>query len=75
MNFGEALDKLLRQDVLGIRRQAWKPDVVIRLHIRESENDAMTAQYLYVRSRNGIVPWIPNMIEMATNNDWEVEQR
>ena len=30
----------------------------------------MTAKYLYVKSRYGLVPWIPNMIEICTNEDW-----
>lgn len=70
MNFGIALDGLLTRNYGSIRRKAWNPDVRIKLQVPD-EHSKMTACYLYVESRNGLVPWIPNMIEICTNDDWE----
>ena len=69
MNFGQALDGLLNGRYVYIHRLAWKEDVHIRLQTPDA-NSKMTAKYLYVESRNGLVPWIPNMIEICTNDDW-----
>lgn len=71
MDFGEALHQLLSGNCYYIRREAWLPDVKIKLQVPD-EHSKMTARYLYVESRNGLVPWIPNMIELSTNYDWEV---
>lgn len=70
MNFGIALDGLLVDEFDYIRRRDWKPDVKIKIQSPD-KNSKMTAKYLYVESRFGKVPWIPNMIEMVTNDDWE----
>lgn len=71
MDFGEALHQLLSGNCYYIRREAWNPDVRIKLQVPD-EHSKMTARYLYVESRNGLVPWIPNMIELSNNYDWEV---
>lgn len=47
------------------RLSAWLDDVFIS--IQEPDRDSkMTARYFYVTSRFGMVPWIPTMIEMLT---------
>lgn len=68
MNFGEALEKVK----LGyaMRLPGWSNDVKIKL-MSASESKEMTADYLYVESRFGRVPWKETMIELLSE-DWEV---
>jgi len=68
MNFGEALEQV--KTGKAMRLPQWKEDVKIRAQFPD-ENSKMTAPYLYVESRFGMVPWKETMIELFSN-DWEV---
>ena len=71
MKFGSALNSI--QESLsdeGMRLPQWSDDVTIRVQ-RPDENSKMSAPYLYVESRFGMVPWKETMIEMFAT-DWEV---
>ena len=52
----------------SVRLPKWSPDVFISIQVPDA-NSKMTAPYFYVTSRFGIVPWIPTMIEMLSQ-DW-----
>jgi hypothetical protein len=47
------------------RLESWQEDVFISIQ-EPDRNSKMTARYFYVTSRFGMVPWIPTMIEMLT---------
>jgi len=68
LSFGEALGHL--EWGKGIRLKSWNKETVIKLQIPDC-NSKMTANYLYVDSLKGRVPWIPNMIEILSD-EWEV---
>ncbi len=68
MNFGEAFEQVKKGG--GMRLPQWKKDVMIRAQYPD-ENSKMTAPYLYVYSRFGMVPWKETMIELFSE-DWEV---
>lgn len=68
MNFGQAFEQA--RNGKGMRLKKWGEDVIIRCQTPD-EFSKMTAQYLYVDSRFGRVPWMPTQIELF-NNDWEV---
>lgn len=54
----------------GMRLPSWSPDVIIRVQYPD-KNSKMTAPYLYVQSRYGMVPWKETNIELFSN-DWEI---
>lgn len=54
----------------GFRLPQWSKDVVIRIQ-KPDANSKMTAPYMYVTSRFGLVPWNPTQIELLAEN-WEV---
>ena len=68
MKFGEAFEKV-RQGK-SMRLPHWSKDVKIKAQFPD-ENSKMTAPYLYVKSRLGLVPWKETMIELFSE-DWEV---
>lgn len=68
MNFGQALEALKKGG--SVRLPAWQPDVMIKCQ-RPDEHSKMTAPYLYVESRYGLVPWKETMIELFSEN-WEL---
>lgn len=78
MNFGDAfnaikdatLTKVKNSNPKGMRLPSWLPDVVVRVQIPD-ENSKMTAPYLYVESRFGMVPWKETMIELFSDK-WEL---
>ncbi len=53
-----------------MRLPQWTPDVKIKAQFPD-EDSKMTAPYLYVESRYGMVPWKETMIELFSE-DWEV---
>lgn len=67
MNFGEAFEQV--KSGKGMRLPHWSPDVVIRAQYPDIHSK-MTAPYLYVRSKYGLVPWKETMIELFAE-DWE----
>lgn len=67
MNFGQALEQLKLGK--GMRLPQWSSDVVIRAQFPDAKSK-MTAPYLYVESRFGLVPWKETMIELFSE-DWE----
>lgn len=69
MTFGEALESVKQGHAM--RLPSWSEDVKIKL-MSASESKEMTADYLYVESRFGRVPWKETMIELLSD-DWEVE--
>jgi hypothetical protein len=66
--FGQAIEYM--KDGEGIRLPKWEPDVFISIQ-KPDENSKMTAPYFYVTSRFGMVPWIPTMIEMFSE-EWQL---
>ena len=67
MNFGKAFEHVKMGG--GMRLPQWSPDVVIRVQFPD-EHSKMTAPYLYVTSRFGMVPWKETMIELFSEK-WE----
>lgn len=53
-----------------MRLPHWEKDVEIHVQVPE-EHSKMTHPYLYVKSRFGLVPWIPTQVEMFSK-EWEV---
>lgn len=53
-----------------MRLPQWSDDVIIRAQYPNA-NSKMTAPYLYVQSRYGMVPWKETMIELFSNS-WVV---
>lgn len=68
MNFGEALEQVKQGKAM--RLPQWNDDVSIKL-MKAEDSKEMTADYLYVESRFGRVPWKETMIELLAEN-WEV---
>lgn len=68
--FGKALDAVQNGNAKGMRLPHWSDDVVIRVQYPD-ENSKMTAPYLYVESRFGLVPWKETMIELFSVK-WEL---
>lgn len=68
MNFGQGLEAVKQGK--GMRLPNWSTDVVIRVQYPD-EQSKMTAPYLYVESRFGLVPWKETMIELFSEN-WEI---
>ena len=68
MNFGTALEEV--KNGKGMRLPQWSPDVIIRAQYPD-ENSKMTAPYLYVESRFGLVPWKETMIELFST-EWKI---
>jgi hypothetical protein len=71
MDFSQAFSAI-RGGVGGMRLPAWAPDVIIKTQIPD-EHSKMTAPYLYVTSRFGMVPWKMTEIELFSTK-WEVVQ-
>lgn len=65
MTFGLAFDSI-RTGYTGMRLPQWSEDVVIRIQTPD-EHSKMTAPYLYVESRFGLVPWKETMIELFSD--------
>ena len=68
MSFGAALEAMKLGK--GARLPHWKEDVVIRAQFPD-KNSKMTHPYLYVESRNGLVPWRETMVELFAE-DWQI---
>lgn len=69
MNFGEAFEEVKKGK--SMRLPSWLPDVLIKAQFPD-ENSKMTAPYLYVKSRFGMVPWKETMIELFSE-EWEIK--
>lgn len=63
LSFGEAIEVMRNGG--KVKLPAWSSDVFISIQTPD-ENSKMTAPYMYVTSRYGMVPWIPTMIEMLS---------
>ena len=68
LTFGQAIVAMKKGK--GVRLPKWSPDVFISIQSPD-ENSKMTAPYFYVTSRFGLVPWIPTMIEMFSE-EWAI---
>lgn len=68
MNFGDAFEAA--KSGKAMRLPQWQPDVLIKVQ-RPDANSKMTAPYLYVESRFGMVPWKETNIELFAET-WEV---
>jgi len=68
VSFGAALEALKLG--LAVRLPQWTEDVTIRAQFPDA-NSKMTAPYLYVESRVGLVPWKETMIELFSE-DWMI---
>jgi hypothetical protein len=68
LNFGTAFE--LAKKGLSMRLPAWSPDVLIRVQFPD-DGSKMTAPYLYVASRFGMVPWKETNIELFSE-EWEI---
>lgn len=69
--FGYAFQNLKTKQCVAMRLPNWQPDVKIKCQFPD-EHSKMTAPYLYVESRFGLVPWKETNIELFSN-DWEIE--
>ncbi len=67
MIFGEAIEYMKNEG--AVRLPQWSGEVHIKVQT-PTENSKMTAPYFYITSRFGMVPWIPTMIEMLSD-EWE----
>ena len=71
LSFGVAFDTMKASPIeLGMRLPKWSPDVVVKIQVPSKESK-MTAPYLYVKSGNGMVPWIQTMVELFAET-WEI---
>jgi len=68
MNFGAAFEQV--KTGRSMRLPSWSLDVSIKVQYPD-ENSKMTHPYLYVRSRNGLVPWKETVVELFSEY-WEV---
>lgn len=68
LTFGLAIEAMKKG--LGIRLPHWSKEVHIRIQ-KPDAHSKMTAPYMYVTSRFGLVPWNPTQIELLAE-DWEV---
>lgn len=68
MTFGDALEQV--KNGKAMRLPQWAKDVKIKAQFPD-KNSKMTAPYLYVESRFGMVPWKETMIELFSE-EWEV---
>ena len=64
--FGNAIEYMRIGN--SVKLPQWGEDVFISIQTPD-ENAKMTAPYMYVTSRFGMVPWIPTMIEMLSE-EW-----
>lgn len=69
MKFYKALEEVI-ENGKGMRLPHWSTEVVIRAQYPDV-NSKMTHPYLYVESRNGIVPWKETFPEMFSS-EWIV---
>lgn len=69
MNFGAAF-RHCTKDRMPMRLPHWKEDVSINVS-EPGDCAAATHPFLYVKSRNGIVPWMPTVVELFSE-EWEV---
>ena len=68
MTFSEALSAIKLGESVAL--PFWGADVFISLQT-PTELSKMTASYLFVTSRYGLVPWNPTQVELLANN-WQV---
>jgi len=68
ISFGEAIEVMKKG--FNVRLVSWSKEVFISIQ-KPDEHSKMTAPYFYVTSRFGLVPWIPTMIEMLSE-EWEI---
>lgn len=68
--FYEAFRLIQTEPCHYMRLPHWKEDVEIHVQLPD-EHSKMTHPYLYVKSRFGMVPWIPTQVEMFST-EWEV---
>lgn len=68
MDFGDALK--IAKNYGYIRLPHWSKEVYIGYYVPETRHDMLTAPFLYVSSRYGKAAWLPNQIEILSN-DWE----
>ena len=68
MNFGDAFEEVKHGN--SMRLPHWAADVFIKAQYPDGHSK-MTAPYLYVESRFGIVPWKETMIDFFAQN-WNV---
>jgi hypothetical protein len=68
MTFGLAVEAAKKGH--KFRLPHWKDDVFISMQFHD-EHSKMTHDYLYVTSRFGMIPWIPTMIEILSD-DWQI---
>ena len=69
LSFSEAFSKIKYNTDLAMRLPSWSSEVLIKSY-NPKNNDDMSP-FLYVDSRNGIVPWKETYPELYSN-DWEV---
>ncbi len=56
-----------------VRLADWESDVYISLQ-KPDLNSKMTAPYMYVTSRYGLVPWMPTQIEIMSDKRFVIEK-
>lgn len=68
LNFGIALE-LIKQGA-KVALPYWNDDVFLSIQ-NPDKNSKMTAPYIYVTSRFGLVPWVATQIELLSEK-WKV---
>lgn len=68
MNFGDAFEAVKTGKAMRLPR--WSVDVKVKAQFPDYHSK-MSAPYLYVESRYGMVPWKETMIELFSE-EWEV---
>ena len=68
MPFGHAIEAAKQGK--SFKLPQWQDDVFISIQTPD-EKSKMSAPYLYVTSRFGMVPWIPTMIELLSEK-WQI---
>lgn len=59
-------------EIRYMRMSNWNDDVEIHVQI-PSKEEKMSHPFLYVKSRFGLVPWIPTQVELFSKT-WEVHE-
>lgn len=68
MVFGEAFEQVKKGKAMRLPK--WNLGVKIKAQYPD-KHSKMTRPYLYVESKNGMVPWKETMVELFSN-EWQV---
>jgi len=72
MTFSEAFEQIRNSKDISMNLPHWSKEVKIQVQLPTPKN-RMTAPYLFVKSKNGIIPWMPTIIELFSDK-WEINK-